>query len=90
MGRAGLWMCREEKKRKWNEKACFTPWRQQGKCLCSTNGKYFYFQDTNSVEKQNVIGAKESNVTKNFPDLSYSNADREYVRNTLFSRNNEL
>lgn len=27
---------------------------------------------------------------RNFPDISYSNAKGEYVRNTLFSRNNKL
>lgn len=51
---------------------------------------FFYFQDTSSVERQNGIGAKEPNVTKNFADMSYSNAKWKYVRNTLFSRNNEL
>lgn len=51
---------------------------------------FFYFQDTNGVETQHGIGAKKPNVTKNFPYMSYSNAKREYVRNTLFSRNSEL
>lgn len=51
---------------------------------------FFYFQDTSTVERQNGIGAKELNVKKSFPDISYSNAKGEYVRNTLFSRSNEL
>lgn len=50
----------------------------------------FYFQDTSSAERQKGIGTKESNVTNNFPDMSYSDAERENIRNALFSRNNEL
>lgn len=59
-------------------------------CFVLMEKAFFYFQDTCPVERQNGIGPKEPNVTKNFPDISYSNDKGLCVRNTLFSRNNEL